>query len=66
MSYISEQVFVHLSVNVYLTEKYTPQRKGLRERKRPESPKQKEPSVTEHWIPEEELDLWEIKLFGEK
>ena len=48
------------------TEKYTPQRSGLRERKRPESPKIKEPSVTEAWVPEEELELWEIKLFGEK
>lgn len=48
------------------TEKYTPQRSGLRERKRPESPKNTEPSVTETWRPEEELELWEIKQFGEK
>ncbi|XP_064622398.1 nucleosome-remodeling factor subunit BPTF-like isoform X2 [Lineus longissimus] len=46
--------------------KYTPIRSGLRERKRPESPKQTEPSVTEQWIPEERLELWEIKQFGEK
>lgn len=49
-----------------LTEKYTPQRSGLRERKRAESPRQKEPSVTEAWVPEEEIELWEIKQFGEK
>lgn len=47
-------------------EKYTPQRLGLRERKRADSPKQTEPSVTEEWTPEEELELWEIKQFGEK
>ena len=47
-------------------EKYTPQRSGLRERKRAESPKQTEPSVTETWTPEEQLELWEIKQFGEK
>lgn len=56
-----------INYNQYpLTEKYTPQRSGLRERKRAESPKQTEPSVTEEWTPEEELELWEIKQFGEK
>ena len=49
-----------------ITEKYTPQRSGLRERKRAESPKVTEPSVTERWVPEEKLELWEIKMFGEK
>lgn len=34
--------------------------------KRADSPKQTEPSVTEEWTPEEELELWEIKQFGEK
>ena len=53
-------------VNSLFLEKYTPQRSGLRERKRPESPKMTEPSVTENWIPEEMLELWEIKMFGEK
>lgn len=56
-----------INYNQYpFTEKYTPQRSGLRERKRAESPKQTEPSVTEEWTPEEELELWEIKQFGEK
>jgi len=49
-----------------ITEKYTSQRSGLRERRRPESPKLKEPSVTETWLPEERLELWEIKLFCER
>lgn len=47
-------------------EKYTPQRSGLRERKRAESPRLTEPSVTEKWMPEESMELWEIKMFGEK
>jgi nucleosome-remodeling factor subunit BPTF len=51
---------------IHFSEKYTPQRSGLRERKRAESPKQTEPSVTEVWVPEEELEIWEIKQFGEK
>ena len=58
--------FVCKSCYCFLAEKYTPQRSGLRERKRAESPKQTEPSITEKWTPEEELELWEIKLFGEK
>lgn len=49
-----------------VAEKYTPQRSGLRERKRPDSPKLTEPSVTETWRAEEMLELWEIKMFGEK
>ena len=51
---------------MYCTEKYTPQRSGLRERRRAESPTQREPSIVEKWTPEEELELWEIKLFAEK
>jgi nucleosome-remodeling factor subunit BPTF len=47
-------------------EKYTPQRSGLRERRRPESPKQKEPTVSEVWLAEEQLELWQIKQFCEK
>lgn len=49
-----------------LSENYTPQRLGLRTRKRAESPKQKEPSVSDVWVAEETLELWEIKLFGDK
>lgn len=47
-------------------EKATPIRSGLRERKRAESPQSRGPSVTEVWVPEEELELWELKQFGEK
>lgn len=45
--------------------KSTPQRSGLRERRRPESPENKLPTVAENWVPEEDLDLWEIREFGE-
>ncbi|KAM4663574.1 nucleosome-remodeling factor subunit BPTF [Discoglossus pictus] len=48
----------------------TPQRKGLRSSalrpKRPEAPKQTGPVILETWVPEEELDLWEIKCFSER
>jgi len=49
-----------------ILEKSTPIRSGLRERRRPESPVLKGPSVTECWVPEEDLELWEIRQFGEK
>ncbi|XP_061191322.1 nucleosome-remodeling factor subunit BPTF-like isoform X2 [Saccostrea echinata] len=64
--FLVRKIVVPLGVPTQPKEKYTPQRSGLRERKRAESPKQTEPSVTEHWTPEEELELWEIKQFGEK
>lgn len=41
-------------------------RSGLRKRKRAESPQQTEPQVSEEWIDEDKLELWEIKLYGEK
>ncbi|KAM4691162.1 nucleosome-remodeling factor subunit BPTF [Rhinophrynus dorsalis] len=47
-----------------------PQRKGLRSSalrpKRPVIPKQTGPTILEIWVPEEELDLWEIKCFSER
>lgn len=49
-----------------LVEKHTPGRSGLRERRRAESPKLKEPTVTEVWLPEEQLELWQIKSFTDK
>uniref|UniRef100_A0A4W4EI56 Bromodomain PHD finger transcription factor n=1 Tax=Electrophorus electricus TaxID=8005 RepID=A0A4W4EI56_ELEEL len=48
----------------------TPQRKGLRSSalrpKRPEPTKQTGPIIIETWVPEEELDLWEIRAFSER
>ncbi|KAL4240135.1 hypothetical protein ACF0H5_000929 [Mactra antiquata] len=64
--FLVRKIIVPLGVPQQPKEKYTPQRSGLRERKRAESPKLTEPSVTESWIAEELLELWEIKMFGEK
>ncbi|XP_025083493.1 nucleosome-remodeling factor subunit BPTF-like isoform X4 [Pomacea canaliculata] len=64
--YQVRKIVVPLGITNQPKEKYTPQRSGLRERKRVESPRQTEPSVTETWVPEEELELWEIRQFGEK
>ncbi|KAI4894062.1 hypothetical protein NFI96_019329 [Prochilodus magdalenae] len=48
----------------------TPQRKGLRSSalrpKRPEPTKETGPIILETWVPEEELDLWEIRAFSER
>ncbi|KAK3091634.1 hypothetical protein FSP39_021392 [Pinctada imbricata] len=64
--FLVRTIVVPLGLPAQPKEKYTPQRSGLRERKRADSPKQTEPSVIENWTPEEELELWEIKQFGEK
>ncbi|CAC5424118.1 BPTF [Mytilus coruscus] len=64
--FLVRKIVVPLGITSQPKEKYTPQRSGLRERKRAESPKHTEPSVTEVWTPEEELEIWEIKQFGEK
>jgi nucleosome-remodeling factor subunit BPTF len=41
-------------------------RSGLRKRKRAESPQSTEPQVTEEWVDEERLELWEIKQYGDR
>lgn len=41
-------------------------RSGLRKRKRAESPQQTDPQVTEEWIEEDKLELWEIRQYFEK
>lgn len=41
-------------------------RSGLRKRKRPESPQSTEPQVTEEWVDEDKLELWEIKQYGDR
>lgn len=50
---------------IYITE-VTSIRSGLRKRKRPESPQSMDPQVSEEWVDEEKLELWEIKQYGEK
>ncbi|CAH1794354.1 unnamed protein product, partial [Owenia fusiformis] len=64
--YLVRKIVVPINMPEVKKEKYTPIRKGLRERKRPESPKMTEPSITETWVPEENLQLWEIKMFYDK
>lgn len=64
--YLVRRIIVPIDLPSKPREKTTPQRSGLRERRRPESPMTRGPSVTEVWVPEEELELWEIKSFGEK
>ena len=41
-------------------------RSGLRKRKRAESPQSTEPQVTEEWVDEDKLELWEIKQYGDR
>ncbi|XP_055307735.1 nucleosome-remodeling factor subunit NURF301 isoform X2 [Sitodiplosis mosellana] len=48
------------------TSENTPSRSGLRKRKRPETPQKTEKQVSEEWVDEDQLQLWEIKLFGER
>lgn len=77
MAYILVYCHVNLFSSVYfsvhlwnISETHTPQRKGLRSSalrpKKPEPAKQTGPVVIETWIPEEELDLWEIRAFSER
>lgn len=41
-------------------------RSGLRKRKREETPQSTEPQVSESWIDESKLELWEIRQYGDK
>lgn len=38
----------------------------MRKRKRAESPQPTEPQISEEWVEEDKLELWEIKFMGEK
>lgn len=53
-----------------LTETPTPQRKGLRSSalrpKKQEPAKPTGPIAVETWVPEEDLELWEIRAFTER
>ncbi|CAH2074013.1 unnamed protein product, partial [Iphiclides podalirius] len=41
-------------------------RSGLRKRKRAESPQNTEPQVSEEWVDEDKLELWEVRQYGER
>lgn len=63
----SNQITVDLMRKNFLYKvEVTSIRSGLRKRKRAESPQKTDPQVSEEWVTEDQLDLWEIKLFGER
>lgn len=59
-------VFPNIFFCVSDTSENTPSRSGLRKRKRPETPQKTEKQVSEEWVDEDQLQLWEIRLFGER
>ncbi|XP_055707432.1 nucleosome-remodeling factor subunit NURF301 isoform X3 [Phlebotomus papatasi] len=63
--YLRRKVVIPLELPKAVRE-VTSIRSGLRKRKRAESPQHTEPQVTEEWVDEEKLELWEIKQYGEK
>ncbi|XP_053954762.1 nucleosome-remodeling factor subunit NURF301 isoform X1 [Anastrepha ludens] len=63
--YLRRKVVVPLEMPKTIRE-VTSIRSGLRKRKRAESPQPTEPQISEEWVEEEKLELWEIKLMGER
>ncbi|KAK1799264.1 hypothetical protein P4O66_007506 [Electrophorus voltai] len=68
--YCIRKIICPLGVPETPKETPTPQRKGLRSSalrpKKPEPSKQTGPVVIETWVPEEDLELWEIRAFTER
>lgn len=64
-SFSQKPLFVK-STQYFVFVEVTSIRSGLRKRKRPESPQSTDPQVTEEWVDEDKLELWEIKQYGEK
>ncbi|KAF2367356.1 Zinc finger PHD-finger, partial [Trinorchestia longiramus] len=64
--YLRRKVTIPLDVPKPVREFTPSQRSGLRKRRRAQSPEDKRPESLEEWIPEEQLLLWEIRLFGER
>ncbi|XP_061402352.1 nucleosome-remodeling factor subunit NURF301 [Musca vetustissima] len=63
--YLRRKVVIPLEMPKTIRE-VTSIRSGLRKRKRAESPQPTEPQVSEEWVEEDKLELWEIKFIGEK
>ncbi|XP_039292245.1 nucleosome-remodeling factor subunit NURF301 isoform X2 [Nilaparvata lugens] len=63
--YLVRKVVIPLELPKTIRE-VTSIRSGLRKRKREEAPQSTEPQVTETWVDENKLELWEIKQFGDK
>nr|XP_016933940.1 nucleosome-remodeling factor subunit NURF301 isoform X2 [Drosophila suzukii] len=64
-SYLRRKVVIPLEMPKTIRE-VTSIRSGLRKRKRAESPQPTEPQISEEWVDEDKLELWEIKFIGEK
>ncbi|KAH8234941.1 hypothetical protein KR032_005873 [Drosophila birchii] len=64
-SYLRRKVVIPLEMPKTIRE-VTSIRSGLRKRKRAESPQPTEPQISEEWVEEDKLELWEIKFIGEK
>ncbi|XP_046913050.2 nucleosome-remodeling factor subunit NURF301 E(bx) [Dermatophagoides farinae] len=65
--YHIRKITVPIDVPIYRSREIpTPNRSGLRERRRPESPQNRGPRMDENWVREEELEIWEIKQFNDK
>lgn len=63
--YLRRKVLIPLELPKAVRE-VTSIRSGLRKRKRAESPQHTEPQVSEEWVDEDKLELWEIKQYGER
>lgn len=63
--YLRRKVIIPLELPKAVRE-VTSIRLGLRKRKRADSPQHTEPQVTEEWIGEDKLELWEIRQYGER
>ncbi|XP_063224982.1 nucleosome-remodeling factor subunit NURF301 isoform X2 [Bacillus rossius redtenbacheri] len=63
--YLRRKVVIPLELPKTIRE-VTSIRSGLRKRKRAESPQSTEPQVSEEWIDEDKLELWEIKQYGDR
>ncbi|KRT79741.1 PHD finger motif containing protein [Oryctes borbonicus] len=63
--YLRRKVVIPLELPKTIRE-VTSIRSGLRKRKRPESPQSTDPQVSEEWVDEDKLELWEIKQYGER
>ncbi|XP_063972664.1 nucleosome-remodeling factor subunit NURF301 isoform X2 [Diachasmimorpha longicaudata] len=63
--YLRRKVVIPLELPKQIRE-VTSIRSGLRKRKRPESPQSTEPQVSEEWVDEDKIELWEIKQYGDR
>lgn len=63
--YLRRRVVIPLELPKTIRE-VTSIRSGLRKRKRAESPQNTEPQVSEEWVDEDKLELWEVRQYGER